>query len=235
MRASSNEMYTSLGYLNNNPDWGISDSGWKANDISTLLVNNQIEPGSITEIGCGAGSILKCLSEKYTSTVFKGYDISPHAIEKANAFKSERIYFFNSDFPEKTAAPADVVLVIDVLEHVDNFYDMLRHIKKLGKNFIFHIPLDLSCRMILKPHILLQQRKSVGHIHYFSKEMVEWMLEDTGYTMIDWFYTKPVVDENKAVSFKRKVKKFLRNTSFSMNKDLSAKLWGSYSMMILAT
>jgi hypothetical protein len=99
---------------------------------------------------------------------------------------------------------------------------------------MFHIPLDLSCRTILKPHILLQQRESVGHIHYFSKELVQWMLKDTGYEIIDWMYTKPMLDLKPPGTFKRRIKKILRNASFSINKDLSAKLWGSYSMMILA-
>lgn len=235
MRASSNDMYTSLDYLNNNPDWGVGDSAWKAKVISGLLQSNHLEPSSLIEVGCGAGAILKCLSGTFTNAVFEGYDISPHAIEKANAIASDRIKFYNADFSKRVGEPADVVLVIDVFEHVDNFYDLLRQVRRAGKNFIFHIPLDLSCRMVLKPHILLQQRTSVGHIHYFTKEMVEWMLKDTGYTIIEWVYTKPVVDMNKAESFKRKLKKILRNLSFSINKDISAKLWGSYSMMILAT
>ena len=86
----------------------------------------------------------------------------------------------------------------------------------------------------MKPHVLLQQRQSVGHIHYYSKEMAEWALQDTGYAIVDWVYTKPVVDINKPDSFKRFIKKTLRNISFSINKDWSAKKWGGYSMMILA-
>ena len=62
----------------------------------------------------------------------------------------------------------------------------------------------------------------------------EWMLSDTGFEVIDWVYTKPVVDINPPNNLKRRVKKMLRNLSFNINKNLSAKLWGSYSMMILA-
>jgi len=50
----------------------------------------------------------------------------------------------------------------------------------------------------------------------------------------DGTYTKPVTDEEPLDSFKRSVKKYLRNISFSIHKDISAKLWGGYSMMILA-
>ena len=234
MRVSSNEMFINGEYLKKNPDWGVDDSEWKADVIQRLLTKNNIIPKEIVEIGCGAGAILKSLSKSFPDTQFKGYDISPDAIELAKQRANEHISFFNEDFIQVEYLMSDIVMLIDVLEHVDNYYDMLRHIKNTGKHYIFHIPLDLSCRMILKPHILLQQRISVGHIHYFSKEIVEWMLIDTGFEMIDWVYTKPVVDINPPDSFKRRVKKILRNISFKINKDLSAKLWGSYSMMILA-
>ena len=234
MRASSDEMYISDEYFKNNPGWGVDDSQWKADIIQKLLEANQVNPSEVIEIGCGAGAILESLSKKFTQANFKGYDISPFAIELARNRESDRIRFFNEDFTQVEYIHTELLMIIDVLEHLDNFYDMLRHVRSTSKYFIFHIPLDLSCRMILKPHILLQQRTSVGHIHYFSKEMVIWILKDTGYELIDWQYTKPVVDVNPAGSFKRRIKKFLRNLSFRINKDLSAKLWGSYSMMILA-
>ena len=78
------------------------------------------------------------------------------------------------------------------------------------------------------------QRQSVGHLHYFSKEMVEWMLKDTGYEIADWFYTKAEIDLEKPKSLKSFLKKYLRRFSYAINKDLSAHLWGGYSMMIYA-
>ena len=81
---------------------------------------------------------------------------------------------------------------------------------------------------------MLQQRKAVGHVHYFSEEMVWWFLKDSGFTVIDWEYTKPITDINRPVSFKQYVKKKLRNISYRINKKISVKLWGGYSLMILA-
>ena len=73
---------------------------------------------------------------------------------------------------------------------------------------VFHIPLDLACRTILKSHVLMQQRNAVGHIHYFTREMVQWALKDKGYTISDWMYTKPIIDVYPPDSFKRRVKKY---------------------------
>jgi hypothetical protein len=63
---------------------------------------------------------------------------------------------------------------------------------------------------------------------------VWWFLKDSGFTVIDWEYTKPVTDIKKSRSFKQYIKKKLRNFSYSINKKNSVKLWGGYSLMILA-
>ena len=232
---SSDDIYIDGTYFNNNPDWGIKDSAWKAQLILQLLNKNNISPQEITEIGCGVGGILESLSKNIKKNIsYFGYDISPHAIDLARKRSAENLKFFKKDIINENNFHTDVLLMIDVIEHVDDYYGFLEKLKLKSNYFIFHIPLDLACRMILKPHILLQQRQTVGHIHYFSKEMVLWFLEDKGYKVIDWFYTKPITDIEPEKGFKRAIKRNLRNISFSINKDISAKLWGSYSMMILA-
>ena len=80
---------------------------------------------------------------------------------------------------------------------------------------------------------MLQQRQDVGHIHYFSKEMVLWAMKDCGYQVIEWKYTKPVTDCKPSPTFFRGLEKTLRKFSFWIHEDLSAKLWGGYSMLLL--
>lgn len=235
MKVSSNDMYMSGEYFKNNPDWDIADAPWKTDVIFGLLQKNNVKPKQVIEVGCGAGeNLVELLKSDSSIEKLTGYDISPHAIELAAKKSSDKINFYNEDITGKENVHADLLLVIDVMEHVDDYYGFLRKLKPKSDWFVFHIPLDLSCRTAMKPHVLLQQRESVGHIHYYTKEMVEWALKDTGYEIIDWVYTKPVVDVEPADSVKRFVKKILRNISFAINKDWSAKKWGGYSMMILA-
>jgi SAM-dependent methyltransferase len=231
----SNSIYIDGTYLKNNPEWGVKDAKWKAQIIYRLLQKNNIASNEIIEVGCGAGGILECLSHDIGKNAkLTGYDISPQAIAIAKKLENESLHFYNEDITNNKDIRTDLLLMIDVLEHVDDYYNFLGDMRYKSDHFVFHIPLDLACRTILKPHVFLQQRNTVGHIHYFSKEMVLWALKDKGYTVIDWLYTKPVVDIDPPDSFKRGVKKLLRNFSFSINKDLSAKLWGGYSIMILA-
>lgn len=235
MEVSSNDLYTGGAYFKSNPTWDIEDSKWKAAVIFNLLKKNNIEVTEVTEIGCGAGGNLAELSKLDNNIKrLNGYDISPQAIELAGKNASEKINFYHGDLTTKENSHTELMLVIDVVEHVDDFYGFLRKIKSKSTYFVFHIPLDLSCRTVMKPHVLLQQRNSVGHIHYYTKEMAEWALQDTGYEITNWVYTKPVVDTQPPDSIKRFFKKQLRNISFALNKDWSVKKWGGYSIMILA-
>lgn len=229
MESSSNEIYLSRVYLNKNPNWHVEDSSWKAQLIYALARRNKIPVNNIIDVGCGSGGILRELGIKDNNIQsLKGYDISPHAITLAKEFENERISFYNEDFLMTKISTTDLLLVIDVIEHIDDFYQFLRRLRFRSSHFIFHIPLDLSLRALIKPHILLDQRKSVGHIHYFSKEMICWIFKDTGYQIIDWHYTKPVIDIVPPGSFKAAMKKSVRNFSFFFNKAMSAKLWGLF-------
>ncbi len=235
MKNSSNELYRGDDYGNKNQTWHLEDAVRKVDHLYYILKKNSVTPNHIVDVGCGAGGVLEALSAKYPhAESFTGYDISPRAIEIARQNQTGRVRFLNEDFTNNTAPFSDVLLVIDVIEHIDDFYGFLRKLRHRSKYFVFHIPLDLCCRSVVKPHIMLQQREAVGHIHYFTKEMVVWFLSDLGYHIIDWIYTKPDIDVMPPQSFRAFLKKHLRSFSFLLNKDLSAKLWGGYSMMILA-
>jgi ubiquinone/menaquinone biosynthesis C-methylase UbiE len=57
-------MYVSGEYLQNNPMWHVEDSPWKAKQILKILGRNNIAPGTICEVGCGAGEILAQLQHE---------------------------------------------------------------------------------------------------------------------------------------------------------------------------
>jgi SAM-dependent methyltransferase len=228
------QRYIDGDYLAQNPGWSLEDAEWKAGMITSLLKQNNVQFTSAAEVGCGAGGVVYCLQQQYPGVPFSGYDISPQAIALAQQFKQENLHFYNEDFLQKETAQEDLVLVIDVVEHVPDFFEFLTKLKKKGRQFVFHIPLDMSCRTLLKPHVLLQQRRAVGHIHYFTKEHIWWALQDCGYTIKQWQYTRPRIDIDKPDGFKIAVKKILRNMSFGISKNSSVKLWGGYSVLILA-
>ncbi|MGB8194597.1 MAG: class I SAM-dependent methyltransferase [Chitinophagaceae bacterium] len=228
------DMYTNSQYLQQHPTWDGEEAVLKAGWIRKMIDDQQLPVDTVIEAGCGSGRILSELSKYFPAAYFKGYDLSPQAIAIAKQYQTDKINFFEANFLKEQHVVADLLLLIDVLEHVPDYYGMLEGLHSRATHYIFHIPLDLCCRSILKPELLMQQRQNSGHIHYFSKEMVLWMLHDTGYQVMDWQYTKPVSDLEAANSMKGRTKKTIRNFSFNISKDRAVKWWGGYSMLIAA-
>lgn len=228
--------YKEGGYLAANPEWDETDSEWKGAMIAALLQKNKMSFNSLTEVGCGAGGIVAFLAKKFSDKEITGYDISPQAIAIAlkKAAANPQLHFYNADYLMEAGSSTDVLIMADVLEHVPDYYAFLNKLKEKSRQFVFHIPLDVNCRTVLKPHILLQQRKDVGHIHYFTEDYVWWMLNDCGYKVKDWHYTKPLIDTKPPQSVKQAIKKILRALSYAISKKWSARLWGGYSLLILA-
>ena len=128
-------------YLLKNPTWHVEDSPWKAKQILKMLNRHPINPKSIAEVGCGAGEILNQLYLALpTDLTFTGFDISIDAFNFAKERENERLKFRLGDFSE-TREKFDLLLAMDVFEHVDDYMGFLRSCKRRSKYTIFHIPL----------------------------------------------------------------------------------------------
>ena len=216
------------------PMWHTEDSEWKAGHISSLLGANAIQPRRIVEIGCGAGQILAELSKRLRSVEFAvGYDIAPKAIELAKAQASPRVTF-RVGVGFDTSERFDVVLAMDVLEHVENCFEFLRRLRALGSYKVLHIPLDLSVQVLLRPKRLQEVRAEVGHVHFFTKETAMDLLDDVGYRIIDWRYTSGAT-ELPARTFRTRLAAIPRRILYAMSHDMAARLLGGCSLLILAT
>ncbi len=85
---------------------------------------------------------------------------------------------------------------------------------------------------VLRSKPILKSRQVVGHIHYFTKETAIAILEDTGYEVLDYFYTDP--SDLPANSFKTLFGRVPRKIMYELNKDIAVRILGGYSLMILA-
>ncbi|MFA4845758.1 MAG: methyltransferase domain-containing protein [Patescibacteria group bacterium] len=229
-----NNRYTSGDYLKRNPDWHEGDSPWKARQIKKILDQNNLRPSTVCEVGCGAGRVLSSLQELLDHDVqFVGYDISPQAIERAKTRQNDHLTFFCEDVLVNKPEQTDVLIMIDLIEHVEDYFSFLRAVKPLGTHKILHIPLDLSVQSLARMKPILNQRSQVGHIHYFTKEIALVMLAELGYQIIDSFYTGATIDL-PAKSLKSRLMRLPRKLFFAMNQDLAVRYLGGYSLMILA-
>ncbi len=219
-------------YLKKNPTWHIEDSPWKAQQIIKMLNRHPINTKSIVEIGCGAGEILNQLYLSMPQDVrFTGYDISIDAINLAKQREKDRLAFKHENLLE-TNATFDLMLMIDVFEHVDDYLGFLRLCKNKAENTIFHIPLDISVQKILR-NKLIYERKELGHLHYFMKETALATLVDAGYDIVDHFYTAGSLDLPKK-TLKSQLAALPRKILFKTNQDFAVKLMGGFSLLVLA-
>lgn len=228
------QMYNDGTYRENNPTWHEEDSPWKAVQIRKIIEKNFLNPNKICEIGCGAGEILNQLSNHYgDKKEFFGYEISPQAFELCKKKSKQNLTFKLSNLLDDDAAYFDIAMAIDVFEHVEDYFDFLRKFKTKAEYKIFHIPLDLSVQTVLRSSPILTLRKSVGHIHYFTKETALEALKDTGYDIVDYFYTNSAIElPNRG--WKANLLKIPRKLFFLVNNDLAVRVLGGYSLLVLA-
>ncbi len=226
-------IYETGEYLTHNETWHTEDSPWKARDILRILRKNTVEADSICEVGCGAGEILRQLSYKLPEeTQFHGYEISPQAYEMTHERAGGQLQFYLKDLLEEPASVTyDVVMAIDVFEHVEDDFGFVRRLRERGKYQIYHIPLDISVNGVLQDKFMYG-RNTVGHIHYYTKETALALLRDTGHEIVDYFYT-PDSLELPRKTLKSKIAKYPRKLMYSVKPDLTVKLFGGFSLLVL--
>lgn len=231
---NSSDLYTEGGYLEKNPTWGEEDSAWKAQQVYRMIKNSSLQLKNICEVGCGAGEILNLLHGLLPDDIsFVGYDISPQAYEMCLPRSKDRLQYFLGDFLKDNEKKFDLLLVLDVFEHVEDYIGFLRKIRDKATYKIFHIPLDISVQRVLLSKPILKRRKDLGHIHYFTKELALESLLDTGYEIKDYFYTSSTLDFPAASPMYALGRLPLRILA-KVNPDIAVRILGGHSLMVLA-
>jgi cyclopropane fatty-acyl-phospholipid synthase-like methyltransferase len=226
-------MYESDAYAESNPTWHEEDSPWKAGHIGKIIKDNNIPHRRICEVGCGVGAILANLEACLPDAEFTGYEISPYAYERARQRNSQRATFVLGDVTTAEVTDFDVVLLIDVIEHIEDYFRFLKKLKNIGAYKVLHIPLDLSVQSVFRASPIMNQRAGVGHIHYFFKDTALAMLEDCGYTIVDYRYTASRLElPNQA--FSSQLMRWPRRLLYALSPDFAARVLGGYSLLVLA-
>jgi len=220
-------------YIEKNPLYHVEDSPWKASQILKMLARHELQIASVCEVGCGAGEILRQLQLQMPSEVtFHGYEISPQAFDLCKQRQNERLLFYCEDLLSKETQPFDLLLCIDVVEHVEDHMGFLRQLRHKGVHKLFHIPLDITAQAILRGKPLVVWREELGHLHSFMKETALLTLQETGYEIVDFFYTPGGLERIESV--KQRVAKLPRRVLSTISQDFAVRALGGYSLLVLA-
>lgn len=230
---SSAERYEQDRYLAANPSWHEEDSAWKARRIFELLRRQGAHaPASVAEVGCGAGGILRALQPVFPAgTRLSGYDIAPAAIARAAQHANDRLSFHCEDILQ-SGKSFDLLLCIDVFEHVENPFAFLRAIRPLAARVVFNIPLEMHVAGLLINH-QLWTRRQFGHLHYYTAAVAFETLRECGFQVVGHSYVSRLMDQPRSAS--EWVFWLPRKLTALVSKEFSARLFGGTSLLVLAS
>ena len=219
-------------YLDANPDWHAADAPFKAQWIAQLIERHGIVPRTVAEVGCGSGEILVELRRRYPNAEFVGYDISSQASAINSAKTEPGMQFHQLDFLAEPTPMTDLLLAIDVFEHVEDYMGFIHGLKAKATYKVFHIPLDLSVQGLLRGKPLMYSRQIVGHLHYFFKDTAIATLTDCGFEVIGWDYTHGA-EQLPGRSLRTRLLNMPRKIARAISEDFAVRLFGGASMMVL--
>jgi hypothetical protein len=126
----------------------------------------------------------------------------------------------------------DLVICLDVFEHIEDYYSFLRSARSVGKKFIFNIPLDMNVMKVLTNGIKYA-RKEVGHLHYFSEYTALETLKDCGFKINDSFLSTSYLS-----TAPRNIRQLLvlpfRIAILALGKSFGARIFGGQSLVVYA-
>jgi SAM-dependent methyltransferase len=231
---SESAIYRDGSYLQYNPSWHAEESPFKVRQILRMVERQRLAPKSVCDVGCGVGIVLAELqSHLPVDCTCWGYDVSPDAIAMCADRGNENLRFRLRDIrKDQIEIVFDLLLMLDVFEHVEDYIGLIRAVRSKAKQKLFHIPLDLSVQAVLRKNGLLLRRDHHAHLHYFTKETALRTLTDVGYQIVDYFYTPRCIELGDKLI--QRVVRLPRQLCFGVSQDLSVRVLGGYSLMVLA-
>jgi hypothetical protein len=126
---------------------------------------------------------------------------------------------------------ADLVLCLDVAEHVADDVGLLRGLSRIGPRLIVRSPLDLSVLDILRPKRLMSARDRYGHLHAYTRRLALGRVEEAGWTVeASRLHRIPP----RTVTLRERVADTVRRGAFRLAPRATVDTLGGWSLLILA-
>lgn len=228
------ESYQSGEYLAKNPTWDVEDSVWKAEQVRKILALNGLAPASVVEVGCGAGGVLASLHDVSPDVLYYGFEIAPDASRFWGEYQEKNISFAIEDFLSVDTPHFDVLMLLDVIEHIPEPFSFLKGMHGRADYYVFHVPLDLSALSVFRERPLLNVREKVGHIHYFTKGLALSLILEAGFEIMSWSYTNAAFSAPQR-TWKNRLAQLPRKLANAvLGRDAGVRLLGGDTLMVLA-
>jgi len=143
-------------------------------------------------------------------------------------------FFCENMFLAENSDVVDVLLVVDVFEHVPDYMGFVSKCRSMGTFKVYHIPLDIHVSSVLR-NTFDRTRQDIGHLHSFTASSAIATLRDTGHEIVDQFYTDGASGLfRQHPSIKRAMANIPRRLLSKFSVPFTARLLGGYSLLVLA-
>lgn len=180
-----------------------SPTSFRLQNILSAAKSLPTKEPKILEIGCGAGQFIRAVKQHLPSADCHGCDISQTALDEAIALNDGVKYSLCSDVLPYADGTFDLVLVLDVLEHVqspENFTLELKRVLKTDGLFFSFIPCEGDYTNFiywLQKFGFLKDitKQCAGHINQWSRKKWIAMVESLGFKKIGVTYSEHFIGQ----------------------------------------
>lgn len=167
-------------HLSKNPIVRFVDNKLKK-EIIKIIKNKEVK--TMLDVGCGEGFITTKIAEAFPEIKIIAIDPEKQYIDYAKKFNSLPNIKFKKDKLENIKEKFDLVISTEVLEHLENPYEMLATMIKLSKKYVlFSVPNEPFFRLgnLLSLKYVSRFGNTPGHINNWTKNRLRKFVFKTG-------------------------------------------------------
>lgn len=249
-------LYLTDEYLKKNPSLHEEESPWKVHKIVPLIDRfidciNGKEEINILDVGGGAGFILNSVStyieSSYGIRVNKyALDLSPHMLEIQSKTNPDMVKALNEDI-RKTSfrdKEIDLILLIDVLEHVPNPAEALEELRRISSFSILKVPLQDSIFSIIWNFMRRGEPKrydfeTYGHINFYSFSKLKHQIEKHAGRLLNFCFTLRFNSRlntehyTEKLRIRNQLRDFFASFIFLLSPGLCSTLFGDIAFILV--
>ena len=178
---TAESIYSNGDYLNKNPTLHVEDSVYKMKFIGELLGNVKWpidRPIEILDIGGGGGYLGRLVCDWFHSNGYiatmSALDVSNDMVNAQMACNPNILKSYIGGLDELGHdVYFDLILMIDVIEHIQENSSYSVKLNSYGKYIIYNIPIEFNYidrvrNFLMKGRYYTLQKESLGHLHFFS-------------------------------------------------------------------
>ena len=142
-----------------------------------FFTDNVNEKDTVLDIGCGNGALSYDLARKVKSVIAVDF-------ENNLMFKMNGLLFVGTPSSYKEIN-VDVVVLSNVLEHIEDRIKFLRDIKTSAKKFLVRVPmLDRDWLTLYKKELGVEYRLDKGHFTEYTEQSFRDEVKEAGYKIV---------------------------------------------------